>query len=246
VTNLRCVGLIPARSGSKRIENKNIRLLDGHPLIAYAIRSALDSGVFDSVIVSTDSEEFAKIAKHYGAEVPFLRPDDFAGDGSPDIEWIDYTLNRLEGEGKSYDCFAILRPTSPFRKASTIVRAWDRFKSLNNVDSIRAVEMCAQHPGKMWTIRGNTMTPILPYENSGTAWHSSQYPTLPPIYIQNASLEIAHTRVVTEMNSIAGNVIAPFLTEGDEGLDVNTELDWDVIEAMIARGEAVLPPIKKS
>jgi CMP-N,N'-diacetyllegionaminic acid synthase len=246
VNNLRCIGLIPARAGSKRIPNKNVRELDGHPLLAYSIRSALDSGVFDSVFVSTDSEDFADIARKYGAEVPFLRPDGFAGDGSPDIEWIEYTLRKLADEGKSYDCFAILRPTSPFRKANTIIRAWDQFKSLNNIDSIRAVELCAQHPGKMWSIRGDTMTPILPYDNSGTPWHSSQYPTLPPIYIQNASLEIAHTRVATQMGSIAGNIIAPFLTEGDEGLDVNTELDWAVIEAMIKRGEATLPQITQS
>jgi N-acylneuraminate cytidylyltransferase len=97
----------------------------------------------------------------------------------------------------------------------------------------------------MWTVRGDTMTPILPYDNSGTPWHSSQYPTLPQVYVQNASLEIAYTRVVTELDSIAGNVIAPFLTEGDEGLDVNTELDWDVIEAMIARGDAKLPRIEQ-
>jgi CMP-N,N'-diacetyllegionaminic acid synthase len=246
MTELKCLGLIPARSGSKRIENKNIRLLDGHPLIAYSIRSALDSGVFESVVVSTDSEEFAQISREYGAEVPFLRPSEFAGDGSPDIEWIDYTLNKLAEDGREYDCFAILRPTSPFRKAETIARAWDKFNSLNNVDSLRAVELCAQHPAKMWSIQGDTMTPILPYTNAGTPWHSSQYPTLPQIYIQNASLEIAHTRVVTEMGSIAGNVIAPFLTEGDEGLDLNTELDWDVIEAMIARGDAVLSQIKNS
>jgi len=243
VSDLTCIGLIAARSGSKRIENKNVRDLNGHPLIAYSIRSALDSGIFDSVVVSTDSQEFADIATHYGAEVPFLRPANFAGDGSPDIEWIDYTLNRLLDEDRSFDCFAILRPTSPFRKAETIVRAWDQFNSLNNVDSIRAVELCAQHPGKMWSIQGSTMTPILPYNNAGTPWHSSQYPTLPKIYIQNASLEIAHTRVATKMGSIAGNVIAPFLTEGEEGLDVNTELDWAVIEAMIDRGEAVLPRI---
>ena len=245
MTALNCIGLIPARSGSKRIPNKNIRHLNGHPLLAYSIRSALDSGIFESVVVSTNSEEFARIARDHGAEVPFLRPDNFAGDSSPDIEWIDYTLSKLAREGRSYDCFAILRPTSPFRKARTIVRAWDKFVSLDNVDSIRAVELCAQHPGKMWTVRGDTMTPILPYEVSGTPWHSSQYPTLPQVYIQNASLEIAHTRVITEMGSIAGNVIAPFLTEGDEGLDVNTELDWTVAEAMIARGEATLPHIDR-
>ncbi len=94
------VALIPARSGSKRVPDKNIRPLAGHPLIAYTIAAALNSGVFTDVIVSTDSEQYADVAKYYGAEVPFLRPDALAGDQSPDIEWLQYTLLRLQ-EGRS-------------------------------------------------------------------------------------------------------------------------------------------------
>ena len=86
-------GLIPARCGSKRVPDKNIRKLNHHPLMAYAIRSAIDSGIFDSVIVSTDSEAYADIARHYGAEVPFLRPTELAGDKSPDIQWIEHLLS---------------------------------------------------------------------------------------------------------------------------------------------------------
>src|SRR5210317_2466380 len=89
------VALIPARSGSKRVPDKNIRTLAGHPLIAYSIAAALQSRIFTAVIVSTDSERYADIARHYGAEVPFLRPDEIAGDTSPDIEWVTYTLDHL-------------------------------------------------------------------------------------------------------------------------------------------------------
>ena len=89
------VALIPARQGSKRVPGKNVRLLHGHPTIAYTIAPALESGVFESVIVSTDSEEIAEVARHYGAEVPFLRPAAFASDTSPDIEWLGYTLRQL-------------------------------------------------------------------------------------------------------------------------------------------------------
>ena len=92
---MRAVAFIPARHGSKRVPGKNVRVLHGHPMLAYTIAPALESGVFDSVIVSTDSEEIAAIAKHYGAEVPFLRPSKFAGDTSPDIEWLEYTLAEL-------------------------------------------------------------------------------------------------------------------------------------------------------
>ena len=103
---------------------KNVRMLGGHPMLAYTIAPALESGVFESVIVSTDSEEIAGIARHYGAEVPFLRPPQFAGDTSPDIEWLEYTLSELKRAGRQWDCFSLLRPTSPFRTAATIRRAW--------------------------------------------------------------------------------------------------------------------------
>src|SRR5688572_16915028 len=106
------VAFIPARQGSKRVPGKNVRVVRGHPLLAYTIAPALESGVFDDVIVSTDSEEIAAIARHYGADVPFLRPAAFAGDTSPDIEWLDYTLRELRRQGRTWDCFSLLRPTS--------------------------------------------------------------------------------------------------------------------------------------
>ena len=237
------IALIPARAGSKRVKDKNIRPLAGHPLIAYTINAALESGVFDAVLVSTDSPEYAKIARHYGAEVPFLRPTDLAGSRSPDIDWVEYTLTGLREEGRNYDCFSILRPTSPFRKPETIRRAWEQFRGAEGIDSLRAVEKCAQHPGKMWVIRGERMVPLLPLAPEEQPWHSSQYQALPEVYVQNASLEIAWTRVVFETHTIAGQVLAPFLTEGDEGLDINQEEDWWYAEYLLSQGEAKLPAI---
>jgi CMP-N-acetylneuraminic acid synthetase len=148
--------------------------------------------------VSTDSEEYARIARHYGAETPFLRPAKIAGELSPDIEWVEYTLRKLGEEGRSYECFSILRPTSPFRLPETIRRAWKEFLDETGVDSSRAVEKCRQHPGKMWVVRGKRMMPLLPLTPSEQPWHSSQYQSLPEIYVQNASLEIAWSRIVME------------------------------------------------
>ncbi len=239
------VGLIPARSGSKRVKNKNIKPLAGHPVMAYTISAALESGIFGEVIVSTDSEQFAEIARHYGASVPFLRPDEYAGDRSPDIEWIEYTLGRLRDEGRDYESFALLRPTSPFRKAETIQRAWKTFLAEDGVDSLRAVEKCKQHPGKMWVVRGNRMFPLLPIGPKEQPWHSSQYPTLPEVYIQNASLEIAWSRVIFENRTIAGDSYVPLISEGDEGYDVNDVADWVYAEYMLATGEATLPPVDR-
>jgi CMP-N,N'-diacetyllegionaminic acid synthase len=239
------VALIPARSGSKRVPGKNIKRLVGHPMIAYAIASAVDSGVFDRVLVSTDSEKIADIARYYGADVPFLRPVEISGERSPDIEFVENVLDELKSRGKEYDCFSILRPTSPFRKAETIRRAWKAFIAEEGVDSLRAVEKCRQHPVKMWVVRRHRMMPLIPFGPVEQPWHSSQYPTLPEIYVQNASLEIAWSRVVYDGRTIAGEVVMPFLTQGDEGLDVNDKYDWMIAEQMIASGEAALSPISQ-
>ena len=246
VTDPKIIALIPARSGSKRVPGKNIRELNGHPLLAYTISSALESAIFDAIVVSTDSEEYRDISTYYGAEVPFLRPDILAGDNSPDIEWIEYTLNNLSKIGKSYDCFSILRPTSPFRQALTIKRAWKEFCADPSADSLRAVEKCKQHPGKMWVVRGKRMLPLLPLGPKELPWHSTPYQALPEVYIQNASLEIAWTKVVLDGHTISGNVILPFFTQGYEGFDVNQPYDWQYAEHLIETGEAQLPIVLKS
>lgn len=242
------VALIPARAGSKRVPRKNVRPLGGHPLIAYTIAAAIESGIFRDVIVSTDSDEYAAIAKHYGATVPFLRPAKFATDVSPDVEWVSHTLTALRECGRTSDCFSLLRPTSPFRQASTIRRAWTEFLDDRAIDSLRAVEPCRQHPGKMWIVAGNRMTPLLPDQPAGQPWHSSQMAALTeamPVYVQNASLEIAWSRVVLDEGTIAGSVVRPFFTEGREGFDINTEDNWIVAEHLVSHGGAALPAVAR-
>lgn len=242
----RAVAFVPARAGSKRVPNKNVRSLNGHPLLAYSIRAAIDSGVFDTVICATDSEVYAKAAQHYGAEVPFLRGEEISGDKSPDIEWVIWMLRKLQAAGREFEAFSILRPTSPFRLPETIRRAWAVFMQDPRADSLRAVEKCRQHPGKMWVIRGTRMLPLLPYTNGTTPWHSSQYAALPEIYTQDASLEIAWTRVALEQNSIAGEAIIPFISQGLEGVDINEPEDWWMAERLISTQKATLPAISLS
>jgi CMP-N,N'-diacetyllegionaminic acid synthase len=239
------VALIPARSGSKRVVDKNIRSLAGHPVIAYTICTAIQSGIFSAIVVSTDSEDYAEISRNYGAEVPFLRPAELSGDVSPDIEWIEHALTQLRTQGREFDCFSILRPTSPFRLPETIQRAWKEFVSQEGVDSLRAVEKCREHPGKMWVVRGKRMYPLLTIGPAELPWHSTPYQALPVVYAQNASLEIAWTRVVFEEHNIAGEVIMPFFTEGYEGFDVNRPYDWQLAEELVRTGQAKLPEISE-
>ena len=229
-----CIGLIPARSGSKRVVDKNIKILCGKPLMAYTIKAALESKVFAKVLVSTDSLKYAGIAKEYGADV-IMRPAAFATDISPDIEWVRHALN----ENIEYETFSILRPTSPFRTDETIRRAWSLFENNSRrIDSLRAVEKCYQHPGKMWVVASGVMNPIMPFYGPKAPWHSSPYCVLPEIWVQNASLEIAWSRVVFEGGTISGNVIMPFFTRGYEGFDINTKEDLEKAE----RHGFVAPP----
>jgi len=209
------------------VPGKNVRELRGHPLIAYTIAAALDSGVFEAVVVSTDSEKIAAVARGYGAEAPWLRPAELAGPRSPDIDWVRHALDGLP----ECDAFAILRPTSPFRTAGTIRRAWDRFTGLD-VDSLRAVRLCREHPGKMWVVTSDvTMAPLLD-EPAGTPLHSRQYADLPPVHVQDSSLEIAWTRVALEGGTIAGERVAPFFPEGEEGFSIDYPEDFERAERM--------------
>jgi len=241
------IALIPARGGSQRLPRKNIRPLAGHPLLAYTIGAARDAGVFTGVYVSTEDAEIAGIARGYGADV-IDRPPHFAADDSPDAQWLRHALGVL---GNPPLCtWALLRPTSPFRTAETIRRAYRQFTTPDQTaDSLRAVEPVTQHPGKMWTADlpleyGPPIKPLLDKKHAdGTPWHSSPTQSLPVYYIQNACLEMGWGGNLWTYGTIHGKKVAPFLTVGHEGLDLNVERDWHEAERRIATGDAVLPRV---
>jgi N-acylneuraminate cytidylyltransferase len=236
------VALIPARSGSERVPQKNVRPLAGHPLVAYAIATARAAGIFDRVVCSTDSTEIADIARRYGAEVPFLRPAEYATSTSPDIEWITYTLERL---GHHYDLFAIVRATNPFRGPDALRRGLEQLLATPEADSVRAVERVKQHPGKMWIVEGRTMRPLLEQSHLDVAWHAGQYQALPEVYVQNSALEIAWTRVVFATGTREGRTVAPFFTSGYEGFNVDDEEDWERARSLVRSGAVSLPRVER-
>jgi N-acylneuraminate cytidylyltransferase len=245
------VALIPARSGSVRVPHKNIRPLAGHPLLAYTIAAARQSGVFADVIVSTDSEEYAEIARRYGAKVVICPTTVAHRSDTPDILWVQHALAVV----KAPECFSILRPTSPFRQTSAIVLAWESFCQANEdyrVDSLRAVEVAKQHPGKMWRRlqprwgrKCDLMVPLMPWYEIEVPWHSSQTANLPEVWVQNASLEIAWTDVPLKMDSIAGQIVMPWFSKGYEGFDINTPDDFLFAEFLVERGLATLPKVER-
>ena len=227
------IALVPARAGSQRVPHKNIRPLAGHPIAA-----AREAGVFDAVLVATDSEEIAAIAQRYGAEVPGLRPAEISSATAPDIEWVRWAL-----DARPHDVFAILRPTSPFRGGEVIRAAYERLlEAGDDADSIRAVELCRQHPGKMWTLEGELMRPLLD-QGDGVPLHSTQYAALPRVYVQNSSLEVAWSRVATEGGTIAGERVLPWLSEPADGFSIDYPDDFELAERMVAAAEWRLPAV---
>jgi N-acylneuraminate cytidylyltransferase len=238
------IAFVPARSGSERVPGKNVRPLAGHPLLAYAIATAQQAGVCGRIVCSTDSEDIADVARWYGADVPFLRPPEYATSTSPDIEWLAHLLGELPAR---YDLFVLVRATNPFRGPDVLRRGLAQLLATPEADSIRAVELVKQHPGKMWRLAddGRTMTPLLDQSQLAVAWHAGQYQALPKVYVQNSALEIAWTRVVTENGTREGRVLAPFLTRGHEGFNVDDEEDWARAEALLAEGKAALPRIER-
>ena len=234
------IALIPARSGSERVRDKNVRPLAGHPLLAYAVAAARDAGVFERIVCSTDSGKIAEVAQRYGAETPFLRPKELATSISPDVEWITHALAQLN---EHHDLFAIVRATNPFRGGETLRRGYEQLLATPEADSIRAIELVKQHHGKMWVVEGRTMRPLLDQSHLDVAWHAGQYQALPQIYVQNSALEIAWTRVVSQTGTREGKVVAPFFTQGYEGFNIDDEDDWDRARRLLDAGEAELPNV---
>ena len=238
------IALIPARSGSERIKNKNIINFFGHPLIAYAISTAIKSKIFDKVLVSTDSFKYKKIAKKYGAEIPFLRPKKISKSFSSDYEWVNYTLRKLEKNNEKFSHFFILRPTNPLRSYNTICKAWNTFKK-NRADSLRAVEDVKQHPGKMWLKKGKFIKPLLNFTIKKQPSFNNQMKVLPKILVQNASLEISKVEVLKKYKTITGKKILPFFLPSVESFDINYPEDLVYLKNKVMKKKIKLPLIKK-
>lgn len=243
---MRIVALIPARYGSKRVRGKCWKDLGGRPLIGYTLEAAHKSQCFDRIIVATDhpGHDSGVYWTEYGNYDIFHR--DEVPDDQPDIVWVKQVLEHVE-----CDAFAILRPTSPFRRHDTIWRAYEQFKTAK-CSSLRAVERVKQHPGKMWQwptgeremkpLIGSAWPSYYPAEfHAGTTpWHSQPTQKLPTVYVQNSSLEIAWRWCVDIFGTISGPKVAPFFTTGDEGFSIDYPEDWARAEQMVAALQA--PP----
>lgn len=217
--------IIPARSGSKGIKNKNIIDFKGKPLLAWSIEQAQKCNYNMKIIVSTDSQEYADIAKKYGAEVPFLRPDEISKDLSTDFEFLNHCVNWLKNN-ENYNCDIILqlRPTSPTRNVEDINKALKLFiENRDKFDSLRSVIPFEKSPFKMYSINNNTLTPLFNEINNIKEPYNQARQILPQCYLHNGYIDILNTSILNN-NTISGKNILPFI------MDDNNNLDIDVID----------------
>lgn len=227
--NPETLALIPARGGSKSIPRKNIKLLRDHPLIAYSIQAGLDARSVDRVIVSTDDEEIAAVARAYGAETPFIRPAEHAQDSTTDLPVFQHALEWLaEHEGFHPEFVVQLRPTSPFRPVGMVDQAVKILLAQPDATSVRAVVPAGQNPYKMWRSPGDgPMTPLL--ESELPEPYNQPRQALPPTFWQTGHIDVIRSEVV-RAGSMSGEVIYPLHLDPSFTVDLDTLLDWERVE----------------
>ena len=224
------LALIPARSGSKSVKNKNIRKINGKPMMAYSIEHAKASKYINRIIVSTDSEEYAQIAREYGAETPFIRPAEYATDTALDIDVFRHALSYLkEHEDYEPDIIVQLRPTYPFRDAQDIDAMIRMMLDDPTIDAVRSVKKNEVVPHKMWYMAEDGMLdPIL--KDIPEAYNMPRQ-QLPDTYYQNGNTDLLRPRNITEYDSMTGKKIKGYIMR--EMYDVDTEDDFSRVDAFM-------------
>jgi N-acylneuraminate cytidylyltransferase len=237
VTEREILAIIPARGGSKGIPGKNIKDFAGFPLIAYSILAGLRSELVTRVIVSTDDEKIAKIARQWGADVPFMRPEQFAQDDTLDLPVAKHCLDWLAAhQDFQPDALVWLRPTSPIRPLNCVDDALRLLLDHPEADCVRGVVPADQNPFKMWTIDEGTQTMIPLLGVAGiTEPYNAPRQVLPDVYWQTGHIDVLWTKTVTEKNSMTGDVILPLMIEPRFTVDIDNHSDWKNAERMLER-----------
>ena len=229
VDNKRKIAIIPARSGSKGLKHKNIRLLNGKPLLAYSIEAAVLSGLFEVVHVSTDSREYSDIASSYGADQPFLRGEENSGDSSSSWDAVREVLTKYRERGKEFDICVLLQPTSPMRTSEDILVAYDLYFE-KNADSLTSVTE-VDHPVQ-WCFKLDescSMDDFLasPYKNL-------RRQDLEKYYRENGAIYIMDTKKIfdPDFDFYSGRCVA-YIMDRSRSIDIDTLQDFIMAEAVM-------------
>lgn len=225
------LAIIPARSGSKGLKDKNILDLNGHPLMYYSIKAALDSCCFDIVMVSTDSKKYAEIAEKCGAEVPFLRSEELSSDTAGSWDMVREVLKKYKHIGNVFDYVALLQPTSPLRDSEDIKNAFDMLSKTNVTNVVSVTEV--DHPVQ-WCFE-------LPEDASMEELAKSPHSTmrrqeLKPYYRENGAIYIVDAKKImdSEYHFYADNCYA-YVMPREKSVDIDTEIDYIVAGTMMGK-----------
>ena len=223
--------MIPARGGSKGVLRKNVRFICGRPLISYTIETALKvQHLLYRVIVSSEDEEIATIARQYGADVPFLRPPELSGDNVPTLPVLKHAAEFVEKrDGVTLDWILLLQPTDPFRSEEDIRAALDLAQEGGCDSVISVVQVFSVHPILMKRIENNRLLPYCIEEKEGTRRQDYQ----PPAYMRNGAIYLTRRKVLMEKNSIWGEVIRPYVMPQERSIGVDSELDLKLVEILM-------------
>ncbi len=222
------IAIIPARSGSKGLKDKNIRELNGKPLLVYSIEAAQQAGIFDRIHVSTDSEQYVEIAREHGADVPFLRNAETATDFASTWDAVKYVLEQYEKRGENFDIVTVLQPTSPLRTAMDIQGAYNFFvdKQANMVSSV-----CEMEHSPLWS---NTLPDDLSMENfedEKIAYLPRQ--SLPTYYRENGAIYIVDTAYLFEAECLYKDKCYAYVMSKSHSVDIDEETDFVIAQAMM-------------
>lgn len=232
------LAIIPARGGSKGIPRKNIKEFAGYPLIAYSIAAGLHAETVTRTIVSTDDAEIADVAKHFGAEVPFLRPDDLASDQALDLPVYRHALEWLKkNEGYEPDVVVQLRPTSPVRPVDCVDRAVTMLLHNPEADCVRGVVPSGQNPYKMWRMdeANRKMSPLLHIPGIPEPFNAPRQ-ILPPTYWQTGHIDAIRPDAIMNKNSMTGKTILGMIIDPQFTIDIDTPKDWARSEWLVWHG----------
>jgi len=209
---IKTVALIPARAGSKGVRNKNIRLLGGHPLIAWSIAACLKTSSIDRVIVSTDSAEYAGLCRRLGAEVPFLRPALISGDRSTDFEFVEHALDWLAANGIEPETLVHIRPTTPLRDPALVEQAIGQFRAQHKATALRSVHEMAESAYKTFEIDGQGRLKRLGSNDTALDSANNARQQFPATYNANGYVDVLSTAFIRRTGLLHGDAVMPFVT----------------------------------
>ena len=229
------LALIPARGGSKGIPRKNIRPFAGFPLIAYSIAAGLQSGLGLRVVVTTDDEEIAEVARAYGAETPFIRPAELAQDRTTDLPVFQHALRWLaEHDDYRPQVVVHLRPTTPIRPPDLVDRSVALLLAHPEADSVRGITPAHQNPFKMWLMDGQDkpIRPVTTVPGIEEPYNSPRQ-ILPTAYSHTGLIDTIRPATILELNSMSGRTILPVLFDPGYDADLDTPADWSRAEQKV-------------